>query len=342
MANKYSGYNIQKSINIPAIHSIGYFNIDDEFVDKLDSHEEWELVYVEHGECNVIAAEDSFKLSQGELYFHKPFEPHMLQMVGGASANVFVITFNTSSVAMHFFEERRMAADIGTKQHIAAIIHEATNTFVLSLGRSSSASGLKFRTDKVLWAGDQTVLLRLELMLIELIRANGAFSDRPSPYLKKDVINDDLCLKVVEYMEMHLTEKLSMDELSRALSFSKSYISKRFTKVCECSIIDYFNMMKVNEAKRLISDTDKNFFEIAEMLMFSNSHYFSTLFKKHAGMTPTEYKRQCIINGVGAAAKTEKVEVEELDDELEGFGRPRESILKSERALSSENKNTKK
>ena len=35
-----------------------------------------------------------------------------------------------------------------------------------------------------------------------------------------------------------------------------------------------------------------NFFEISEMLMFSNSHYFSTLFKKHTGMSPGEYKQR--------------------------------------------------
>ena len=67
-------------------------------------------------------------------------------------------------------------------------------------------------------------------------------------------------------------------------------LSKRFTKACGYSIIDYYNMMKVNEAKRLIREGRYNFFEISERLMFSNSHYFSTIFKKHTGMTPTQYK----------------------------------------------------
>ena len=50
------------------------------------------------------------------------------------------------------------------------------------------------------------------------------------------------------------------------------------------------NLMKINEAKRLIRDGRHNFFEISEKLMFANSHYFSTIFKKHTGMTPTQYK----------------------------------------------------
>ena len=137
-------------------------------------------------------------------------------------------------------------------------------------------------------------MMRLELMLIDIIRADNTFKKMPSAIIKNDdVMNDDLCLKVIEYMQLHINEKLSMEALSRSLSFSKSYISRRFASTYGCSIIDYFNQMKLSEAKRLIRDTNKNFFEISDMLMFSNSHYFSTLFKKHTGLTPTQYKRVC-------------------------------------------------
>ena len=50
------------------------------------------------------------------------------------------------------------------------------------------------------------------------------------------------------------------------------------------------------EAKRLIRETNSNFFEISDMLMFSNSHYFSTTFKKYTGMTPSQYKNSCKTN----------------------------------------------
>lgn len=295
MSNKNTGYKIQKSINITSIQSICYFDFDDTFVDKLDFHEDWEMVYIDRGECNAIAESETILLRQGEMYFHKPFERHMLRLDRGMNANVFIITFRCTSTAMRFFENRKIRVDMGTKQHISAIIHESSNTFYLPFN-SPERTGLKVKSesDKVLWAGDQTVLMRLELMLIEIIRADGSFIDRQRPFLKKEIINDELCIKVVEYMETHLNEKLSMDEISKALSFSKSYISKRFTNTCGCSIVDYFNIMKVEEAKRLISETNRNFFEIADMLMFSNSHYFSTLFKKHTGMTPTQYKKSCI------------------------------------------------
>ena len=147
-----------------------------------------------------------------------------------------------------------------------------------------------------LWGGEQTVRLRLELMLIEMIRQNRYYDKKPKMFFPKEIITDEFCLRVIAYMEEHLYGKLTMDDLSHTLSFGKTYISQYFAKVCGYSIIDYFNMMKINEAKRLIRETGRNFCEISEALMFSNSHYFSTLFRKHTGMTPTEYKRSCKIN----------------------------------------------
>lgn len=293
MSNKYLGRKIQKVVNVNTISNIHYFEFNDDFVDVSESHAMWEMVYIDRGECNIIADDNTILLHQGEVYFHKPFEKHMIQVIKGISSNVFIVAFESSSAAMRFFEDKVLQVNMNTKQHITAIIHEASNTFDLPGGELHGGE-LKFKSHDVLWGGEQTVLIRFELMLIELIRANNKhIVTRSASQSRKDLVEDDFCLKIIEYMESHISEKLSMDELSRAMSFSKSYISKRFAAACGCSVIDYFTIMKIDEAKRLIRESNKNFFEISDMLMFSNSHYFSTVFKKHVGVTPTEYKRNC-------------------------------------------------
>ncbi len=285
-------YEIEKVLSIDSITSIHYFEFDDGFVDIPEAHEPWELVYVDRGECTILAEGKSVLLKQGEMYFHKPYENHMLKTIKGIAPNVFIMVFSSSSPAMHFFEDRKLSADMSTKQHIAAIIHEASTTFELPFNNPQMQE-LKLRTDNSLWAGPQTILLRLELMLIEIIRNDRSFVTNSKMFFPKEIIDDEFVLKIIAFMEEHLYGKFTMDELSKRLSFGKTYISKYFAKACGYSIIDYFNMMKVNEAKRLIRETKYNFFEISEMLMFSNSHYFSTIFKKHTGMTPSQYKKSC-------------------------------------------------
>ena len=282
-------------IIIDSLSSIHYFEFDDSFVDILESHIQWELVYIDRGECEIVANDDVFLLKQGELYFHKPNESHMLNILKGVAPNVFIVTFTSDSEAMRYFENRKIAASMATKQHIAAILHEASNTFELPFNNPRMQE-LTLKSSDSLWGGAETIILRLQLMLIEIIRENQYYMTSRKMFHSKEIINDAFALRIIEFMDEHLYSKFTLDDLSRALSYGKTYISRHFLKVCGYSVIDYFNMMKVNEAKRLIRETRYNFFEISEMLMFSNSHYFSTMFKKHTGMTPSQYKKSCKIN----------------------------------------------
>ena len=286
-------FNVNKVIDITSITSIHYFEFGDGFVDSLESHEPWELVYVDRGECNVVAGDEIHHLNQGDMYFHKPFESHMLQTIKGVAPNIFIVTFSSTSAAMSYFEKRKIDTSLSTKQHISAIIHEASATFDLPFN-TPDMHGLKLRENDSLWGGPQSVLLRLELMLIEIVRENSYFKTQTKMFFPKDIIEDDFALKIISFMEKRIYGKFSMTELSRELSFGKTYISKYFTSVSGYSIISYFTMMKINEAKRLIREDKYNFFEISEMLMFSNSHYFSSVFKKYTGMTPSQYKKSCV------------------------------------------------
>ena len=283
---------IKKSIEIESLTSIHYFEFDDGFVDHVESHEPWEIVYIDRGECDIVADENVFRLKQGEMYFHKPNEKHMLKILKGIAPNIFIISFTSHSPAMCYFENRKLEASMSAKQHIAAIIHEASNTFDLPFNNPKMRK-LKLKPEDSLWAGQQTIVIRLELMLIEIVRENHYYMTKRKMFLPKDIIEDEFVLKIIEFMESRLYDKFTMDELSAELSFGKTYISRCFVKACGYSIIDYFTKMKVNEAKKLIREGKYNFFEISEMLMFSNSHYFSTVFKKHTGMTPSQYKKSC-------------------------------------------------
>lgn len=284
-------YEIKKLVDISSITSIHYFEFDDKFRDTSESHEPWELVYIDRGECDIVADGEVFRLKQGQMYFHKPHETHMLKTVEGIAPNIFIVVFSSSSEAMRYFEKKKLDASITTKQHIAAIIHEASSTFDLPFNNPMMQQ-LKLK-DNCLWAGEQSILLRLELMLIEIIRQNNFYKSQTKRFYPKEIINDELALKIIAFMEDRLYGRFNMDELSRELSFGKTYLSKYFSRACGYSIIDYFNIMKISEAKRLIRSGKYNFFEISEMLTFSNSHYFSTIFKKLTGMTPSQYKKSC-------------------------------------------------
>jgi hypothetical protein len=55
---------VEKSVHIEYIRSLFYFEFNDKFQDKFEEHAEWEMIYVDRGECTVIADDVSFTLSQ--------------------------------------------------------------------------------------------------------------------------------------------------------------------------------------------------------------------------------------------------------------------------------------
>lgn len=284
-------YTVDKSIHVESIDTLFYFEFNDHFEDKLEEHPAWEMIYADKGHCTIVADDTSFTLEQGELYFHKPFEQHMLKINKNDFPNIIVMSFQCTSPAMHYFENKKISASIQIKQHIATMIHEATLTLDHSPGLKISGSSIGKRNK--LWAGEQTITLRLELMLIELIRENALIEDQKKLFVSKEIADDPLCVEIIEYMEENIYDQLDMSALCEKVNFSASYLSRYFKKVCGYPIAHYFNMMKIEEAKRLIRQTHLSFFEISEKLMISNSHYFSTLFKNHVGMTPTQYKKSC-------------------------------------------------
>ena len=239
-SNQPSTYRPQKSIDISTIFSITYLDADYSFPESEPHPDNWVMIYVDKGEFTLITEKEPLVLHQGDLYLHRETGETLLHMKQKAfeSSGALMISFRCASTAMHFFSGKKIQANIAAHLHISTILYEVLYTRYLPFN-APVLIGFNQHLDKPLWAGDQTIIMRLELLLIDIIRADSTFKKIPSTIIKNDdVLGDDLCLKVIEYMELHINEKLSMEALSRSLSFSKSYISRRFASTYGCSIID--------------------------------------------------------------------------------------------------------
>lgn len=97
--------------------------------------------------------------------------------------------------------------------------------------------------------------------------------------------------KVIGIILSSIYKKVSLDDICSSLSFSKSYILKVFKKQMGCSVMEYYNLMKIKEARRLISEDKYTYTQIARLLNFSSVHHFSSSFKQITNMTPSGYQR---------------------------------------------------
>lgn len=100
----------------------------------------------------------------------------------------------------------------------------------------------------------------------------------------------ELTLKVANYVQRHLCERISVNALAKELYLSRPYLSERFKAESGESLTDYLLREKTTEARRLLDYTDKSLTSISSYLGFSSPSHFSRVFKKYTGMLPSEYR----------------------------------------------------
>lgn len=101
-----------------------------------------------------------------------------------------------------------------------------------------------------------------------------------------------LIIDVSNYTQKHLSEPINVNKMSKELYISRTYLATRFKNETGMTLTDYIIKEKINEAKRLLSYTDKSISSIATYLGFSSQSHFSNAFKKIASLSPLEYRNK--------------------------------------------------
>lgn len=110
--------------------------------------------------------------------------------------------------------------------------------------------------------------------------------------LKDSVIDD-----IIAFIQRHYGEKtLSLNVIAEAVHLTPSYVSSLFKKNCNTNITDYLTKIRMAKAKELLEKTNLRTYEISERIGYSNAQYFSVLFKRMAGFSPTEYRQKALKN----------------------------------------------
>lgn len=99
------------------------------------------------------------------------------------------------------------------------------------------------------------------------------------------------CASVRHYIDQHYKESLSLDQLAEKASINKYYMAHAFKREYGVSPINYLIACRIREGKRLLAETDLSLSQIANVLGFSSSSYFSQSFRNSEGMSPTEYRK---------------------------------------------------
>ena len=103
----------------------------------------------------------------------------------------------------------------------------------------------------------------------------------------------NVILKAKKYIEENYADQnTTLTTVADAVALSPNHFSTIFSQECKTTFIEYLTNVRLENAKRLMRETDMKGYDIAYECGFSDPHYFSYIFKKNTGLSPREYKLQ--------------------------------------------------
>lgn len=278
---------LKNTFNVTRIVTILFYDLAPSFYTEGETHDFWEMVYVDRGEITAIADGNETRLRQGEVIFHRPGEFHAHKCDGTHSASVFIMTFDCRSAAMKHFCGKTAKIPAELASLMKRLIDECTYSF--SVGNYP----LK-KLESAPIGGQQLVRIYLEALLIGLVRSVGKKSASGTLTASRTSGDNTLVDGICDYLASHVYERVTLDALSEEFHFGKSHLCDVFKKVKGDTIVQYHLKLKISEAKRLLREESLTVSEVSERLGFESPAYFSRVFRRLAGTSPRAFRGRLI------------------------------------------------
>ena len=97
--------------------------------------------------------------------------------------------------------------------------------------------------------------------------------------------------EVALYLQTHIHESVSLEELAQRFFMSRSYLTRSFRNVTGFSVVEYMTYIRIQKAQQLLRESDRSITEIADLCGFGNITYFQKVFKTTTGHTPVQYRK---------------------------------------------------
>ncbi|MGG2093538.1 AraC family transcriptional regulator [Bacillus sp. S13(2024)] len=232
------------------------------------------LVFFTRGKGSIIIEKKRYEIKEGMLFYLCPDVLHSLEL--DTEEPICCVTVHFSYASVSFNENKwditnevellplHFAQELKDYYQIDTIFKKLVSSWDAKL------PGYEFMT--------KTLLQQLLISIYQNIKKQNR---NYSASLKME--------KIIAYMHQNINSKITLAELSEMVQLSPTYLSRTFKETTGYSVIDFFNKIKIDKAKELIIESNKKVKEVAQALGFADEFYFSRVFKKIEGISPSEF-----------------------------------------------------
>lgn len=126
----------------------------------------------------------------------------------------------------------------------------------------------------------------LEVLLIHIIRMQKLL---PLPYTATKMTKE--CGLIKRYLDSNYADSITLEHLASLAHMNKYYLVHAFTKYTGLSPINYLNTRRLQVSKELLNATNYSISQVASLSGFSSQSYFTQVFKRESGISPSQYRR---------------------------------------------------
>ncbi len=236
---------------------------------KMHSHDNYEVYYLLSGDADFLVEATRYHLHPGDLLLMRKGEVHMFRLRSAAPYERMHVNFDISPLLSHLgmtsllapFQDR----SLGTLNHYPAA-HFSSHAFKQDLERICSAK-------------EEEKLLYLLPLLAEIKNAFETLKENPASAVT------DRASAIVSYINKHLSEELSLEELSSRFYLSQTHLNRIFRAATGTTVWQYITIKRLYFAKELLEQGKKPT-EVPPLCGFKDYTTFFRAYKKRFGEAP--------------------------------------------------------
>jgi len=242
-----------------------------------ESHDFWESVFVLSGRAGITAGETVYTLNAGQMIFHPPGEFHRLWNDGDGFLRIVIVSF----AADRFPIKEHRICSFENDSRVHSICHDirkqfkTDGIFLIELKKEKSA------------AEAQKAIGRLEALFLDILEQH---TEQIAESIKKDRLSE-LYSQAVSVMKRNLGVRLTAAQISSECGMSVSTMQKLFYRYTGMGMMKYYEGVRMQHAQTLL-DNGYMVKEVAFALGYEDQSYFSTVYKRYFGRSPSKKLRK--------------------------------------------------